>query len=159
MSGIPKRVGCCKWSVSASGFRFWSATQQWLVGTWTVRVLAIGGAAKLVGMLVMIPAGYHFFGFSGALGGYSASDVLRYLLTGMVGARSGLSTWGEDAKLSLVGIASILAGVLMQNLVESANAMAMVEFAFIATTVFLVWVSIYFRTLLMLVAKFKGRAT
>jgi O-antigen/teichoic acid export membrane protein len=48
--------------------------------------VAAGNAAKLVGMLVLIPLGFSRYGFAGAVAGFAASELFRYT-TSVVGSR------------------------------------------------------------------------
>ena len=85
-----------------------------LLAVGRVRWMAWGNAARLAGMLVLLPIGFHLAGFPGALLGLVASDVLKYATSAIGAARCGLSGVGLDALLTLstaaVAIASFHAG-------------------------------------------------
>ena len=74
--------------------------------------VAAGNAAKLVGMLALIPIGYIRFGFPGAVVGFAGSELLRYT-TSVVGAhRHKVACLGQDLKLSALVIATSGVGLL-----------------------------------------------
>lgn len=60
--------------------------------------MAAGNVAKLVGMVVLIPIGFKLFGFAGAVGGYAATEVLRYALSTTVAYRRGLAPFKQDLR-------------------------------------------------------------
>ena len=60
--------------------------------------MAAGNLAKLVGMAVLIPVGFHLFEFPGAVGGYAATEVLRYALSTTIAHRRNLSPLAQDAR-------------------------------------------------------------
>lgn len=74
--------------------------------------VAAGSAAKVVGMIALIPLGFHIDGFRGALVGLIASELLKYS-TSAVGARSaGLSGWRGDLLLTAATAGLVAAGAL-----------------------------------------------
>ena len=64
--------------------------------------LTAGNAAKLVGLLTLIPVGFHFDGFRGALVGLVSAEALKYLTSMYAAARRGLTSLGRDFGLSLL---------------------------------------------------------
>jgi len=99
--------------------------QTLAVGTWLLAIettnstallargqakwMAIGSAAKLAGMVLAIPLGFHFGGFAGAVVGFSASELLRYVTSVAGGVTIGVRSYGQDLKLSagLVGTTAV----------------------------------------------------
>jgi len=74
--------------------------------------MAIGSAAKLVGMAVAIPLGFMLDGFRGAVIGFSASEFFRYL-TSVAGGRSiRLRSYRQDIQLSAVLVVTTALGSL-----------------------------------------------
>jgi hypothetical protein len=72
--------------------------------------VAAGSAAKLCGMAVLIPAGLAWFGFPGAVLGFAASEIFRYVVS-LVGAnRSRLKGYKQDALLTVLVAATALLG-------------------------------------------------
>lgn len=61
---------------------------------------AAGGGAKLIGMLLLIPAGYALAGFRGAVGGLAASEVLKYGVSAFAATRAGLRGWPQELRLT-----------------------------------------------------------
>jgi O-antigen/teichoic acid export membrane protein len=104
---------------------------------WMVRLLAIGGllqvlegvngamllamgrsrsvaaysAAKLAGMMVLIPLAYRAFGFEGAVGALVASEFLKYGASAALAARAGLNVLRLDAALAAWTGASVGMGI------------------------------------------------
>jgi hypothetical protein len=62
--------------------------------------IAAGSAAKLVGMLVLIPLGFRTAGFPGALYGYAASEFLRYGVCVAGGIKSRFQALTQDLWLT-----------------------------------------------------------
>ena len=70
--------------------------------------LVVGNAAKLVGMITLIPLGFHFGDFPGALAGYVASELFRYAFSSIALRRLGLTAWRQDIGYSAaVAVASV----------------------------------------------------
>jgi O-antigen/teichoic acid export membrane protein len=77
--------------------------------------VAVGSAAKLVGMVGCIPLGMMWFGFPGAVVGLAASEFLRYLAS-VTGARSiRLAGFFEDMRLSAFLALTAWLGLLTQR--------------------------------------------
>jgi len=62
--------------------------------------MAIGSAAKLAGMFLAIPIGFHVAGFRGAVIGFSASELLRYCASVAGGVTIQLRSYRQDMVLS-----------------------------------------------------------
>lgn len=82
--------------------------------------VSLGAFFKVVGMAVFIPLGFWlgdtYFdgaGFQGAVLGFSASELLRYLVAMGSCAALGLKGWGQDVKLTLlIALSGTLGGAL-----------------------------------------------
>jgi len=74
--------------------------------------VAIGSAAKLVGMAVAIPLGFVLGGFQGAVYGFAASELCRYVASVMGALTINLRGYGQDLRLTAVLAATSLLGVL-----------------------------------------------
>jgi O-antigen/teichoic acid export membrane protein len=82
-----------------------------------VKWVAAGSAAKVAGMVVLIPLGFHLAGLGGALTGLVVAEALKYL-TSAAGARSaGLHGLGRDAILTAGVAAASVAGAWLGWLV------------------------------------------
>jgi O-antigen/teichoic acid export membrane protein len=100
-----------------------------LESTAGVALLALGRAswvagmsgAKLAGMLIMIPLGFLIGGFPGAVIGYAASEVMRYLVSASGTARSGLGDFGRDLVLTTWVAASSILGYFAGHWVSGAS--------------------------------------
>jgi O-antigen/teichoic acid export membrane protein len=66
--------------------------------------LAFGNASKLIGMVILLPIGSHFFGFSATVLALSVSELCRYAVSASACMRSGLRPVRQDLVFS-VGIA------------------------------------------------------
>ncbi|HVV16475.1 MAG TPA: oligosaccharide flippase family protein [Polyangia bacterium] len=66
--------------------------------------LAFGNASKLIGMVVLLPIGAHFFGFAATVLALSLSEICRYAVSATACTRAGLRPVRQDLILS-VGIA------------------------------------------------------
>lgn len=75
-----------------------------------VRWVAAGSAAKVLGMVLMIPLGYRVGGFPGALAGVVASEVLKYLTAAAGAALAGLRGFGRDALVTCAVAGTTAAG-------------------------------------------------
>ncbi len=77
-----------------------------------VRWVAAGSAAKVVGMVAAIPIGFHLGGFEGALAGYVAAELLKYLTSAFGAAAAGLRGFVRDLLLTAVVAGTSVAGFL-----------------------------------------------
>ena len=74
--------------------------------------MAIGSAAKLVGMFVAIPVGFITAGFRGAVVGFAVSELLRYFTSVAGGFTIDLRSYWQDLKLSSAVAATLGLGML-----------------------------------------------
>ena len=65
------------------------------------RWVAAGNAGKLAGMVLLIPLGFHYDGFRGAVLGIVASEAVRYVVSAAALVRAGLRGWPRDLRLTL----------------------------------------------------------
>lgn len=82
-----------------------------------VRWLAAGNGAKVVGLVALVPLGFHLGGLRGALLGLAGADVLKYLTAAAAAARVGLRGIGPDTLLGLAVAAISAAGLVVGRLV------------------------------------------
>ena len=75
--------------------------------------MAIGSAGKLVGMVIAIPLGFYLGGFHGAVIGFSASELLRYLTSVAGGLTIGLRGYRQDLALTGVMVGAAAIGILV----------------------------------------------
>jgi O-antigen/teichoic acid export membrane protein len=89
-----------------------------LLATGRVRWVAAGSGAKVVGMVALVPLGFHLGGFPGALAGLVLAEALKYLTAAVGLASSGLQGFPADIGLSVLvaGISAVgfLAGGTVQ---------------------------------------------
>lgn len=62
--------------------------------------VAAGNAAKLVGMVALIPIGYSSFGFPGAVAALASTELLHYLTTSTGAWRHKVACLGQDLRFS-----------------------------------------------------------
>jgi O-antigen/teichoic acid export membrane protein len=74
--------------------------------------LAACNAVKIIAMLTIIPLGFHFGGFHGALWALVIADSLRYVVAAIGCSLNGLNSWLSDAGLTLLTAASAVLGIV-----------------------------------------------
>jgi O-antigen/teichoic acid export membrane protein len=97
------------------------------------RWVAASGAAKLLAMLVLIPAGYAAAEFPGAVAGFAAAEMGRYAVSAFAAHREGLSGWPQDLSATAVLAAAAAAGWFTAEFVAQRDA----DEALVALGVFL----------------------
>jgi O-antigen/teichoic acid export membrane protein len=90
-----------------------STTEAVLLATGRVRWIAAGNGAKLAAMIVLVPLGFHAWGFAGALTGLIAAELVRYLMTATAAAISGLRPFRLDAVFTALVATASLGGLLL----------------------------------------------
>ena len=119
--------------------------------------LVVGNGAKLVGMFTLIPLGFHFADFPGALAGYVASELFRYAFSSIALRRLGLTAWRQDIGYSAAVAVSSLSGWLAARGLEALGCPVFVQAiaVFLAATItWLPWLRPYLKTAL---DKVRGR--
>ena len=81
-----------------------------------VRWVALGSGIKFASMVALIPAGFHYGGFPGALVGLVGSEFLRYVASAWGTATAGLPGFGRDAVLTVLVAATSAAGFAVGSL-------------------------------------------
>ncbi|HUR28091.1 MAG TPA: oligosaccharide flippase family protein [Planctomycetota bacterium] len=100
---------------------------------------AAASAGKLVGMLVLIPVGFRFGGFPGAVVGLAASDVLKYAVSAVAVARAGLPCWVQDVRLTAWVLASAGLGWAAARVAHDAGSSQLAAAAVVFLAVTLAW--------------------
>jgi O-antigen/teichoic acid export membrane protein len=72
--------------------------------------VAASNAGKLAGMVVLIPIGFAWGGFPGAVAGLAASDLFKYAVSAVAATRAGLRGWPQDVRLTVWVFASAALG-------------------------------------------------
>jgi O-antigen/teichoic acid export membrane protein len=83
--------------------------------------VAAGSAAKLAGMIVLIPLGMKFYGFEGAVFGFAASEVFRYCVSLMGAASSQLRGYRQDLMLTGTIAVTVALGLAARTVVDRAG--------------------------------------
>lgn len=110
-----------------------------LLATGHVRWVAAGNAAKLMGMVALIPVGFHLGGFPGALAGLALSEALKYL-TAALGARmAGLPGFARDVAVTAAITLVSAAGAWVAVATSRRAAPAFVALAAAAAVVLAAW--------------------
>jgi O-antigen/teichoic acid export membrane protein len=97
------------------------------------------GAAKLAGLVVLLPLGFHLDGFRGALVGLILSDVVKYATSSIGVASHGLRALPSDAGLTAAVAAVSWAGFYAGNAVASGSGRNLGPFVVAAAAVACVW--------------------
>ncbi len=82
---------------------------------------AANSAAKLLGMIALIPIGYALGGFPGAVAGLAVSEVFKYAVSAFAVARAGLRGWPEELRLTMWVLATAALGSLSASLAARAG--------------------------------------
>lgn len=103
------------------------------------RWVAAGNAAKLVGMVALIPLGYAMYGFGGAVGGLVVSEALKYA-TSVVGVRRfGLNALGRDLLVLVGAAASGAAALWLDRELVAAGVPAVARLFIVSAAVTVAW--------------------
>jgi O-antigen/teichoic acid export membrane protein len=115
--------------------------------------VAAGSAAKLCGMVVLIPLGFYLYGFKGAVLGFAASEIFRYFVSLVGAARSSLRGYRQDLLWTIMIAVTVVLGVATRETVaragvrafseQHARAGAFVEGAAIFIVITAVWGVVY----------------
>ncbi len=102
------------WIVQVMGVGVWllaleNANGIALLALGKPKWVAAGSAAKLAGMAVLIPLGMTYFGFKGAVVGFSGSELLRYITSATGARRMRISGFAQDVLLT--GLVGLTAGI------------------------------------------------
>ncbi len=135
------------WMLQILAAGFWLATPDQtnscaLLASGSPRWLAAANFGKLVGMFAMMPLGYALGGFRGALIGYAASGLLRYVVFTLAMYRHGLPTLPQDLGMSAVVLAASLAGygtVLLLSGLGAHVALQCLAVFVVVTAIWLPW--------------------
>ncbi|MFW6049750.1 MAG: oligosaccharide flippase family protein [Myxococcota bacterium] len=76
------------------------------------RAVAAAQGAKVLAMAALIPVGYGLGGFPGAIAGFAAADVFKYLASAWAVRAMGAPVWGQDAAFTIALAASAALGLL-----------------------------------------------
>lgn len=107
-----------------------------------------GNAAKLVGMLVLIPLGYRYGGFVGALVGYAASEIPRYATSAIAATTLGLRVWKQDLGFTLLFALSSAAGWFAGRAADAAGLPIAVAALIVFVVVTLAWTPVMWRVVI-----------
>jgi O-antigen/teichoic acid export membrane protein len=103
------------------------------------RWVAAANLAKLIGMCVLLPLGYHFGGFHGALVGYAASELFRYATSTIGVYKRGLFTLRQDLEFSAVVLVASLAAHSLVEFLEARGVSAILQSLGVFVLVSAIW--------------------
>lgn len=137
------------WLVQVLALGTWFATLDFintrgLLARGDSHWLAASSVGKLCGMLLLIPIGYMTFGFPGAVVGYAASELGRYVVSCWAAQRKGLLAFVDDTRF---GLLMLLAAGLAYGAYVLLNRSVTTNTAVGALVVFVVVLAVYAPTL------------
>jgi len=103
------------------------------------RWTAANGAAKLLGMLALIPLGYVVGGFPGAVAGLAAAEILKYATSAFAVTRAGLKGWPQELRLTGWVFATAALGWAVVSLAQHQGWPRQVVAALVFVVVTLAW--------------------
>lgn len=108
-----------------------------------VRWVAAGNAAKVIGMVALIPLGFHFGGFGGALVGLAGSDMAKYLTVALGVAVARLGGFAGDVLLTALVAGTSALGIAAGRFIAP-RAPALVTFLISFAAAALPWAAVSF---------------
>lgn len=96
--------------------------------------VALANGAKLLAMIALIPLGYWYAQFPGALAGYAGADVAKYVTASIIGRRIGLRGLKQDVSLTVLVGGAAAAGWFLAELLAGRDLPEIL----IATAIFVV---------------------
>ena len=103
------------------------------------RWTAADSAAKLLGMLLLIPLGYVLAGFPGAVAGLAASEALKYAVSAFAVTRADLKGWPQELRLTGWVLATSGLGWLAASFAEREGWSRFAAAALVFAAVTLAW--------------------
>jgi O-antigen/teichoic acid export membrane protein len=92
-----------------------SANSTALLALGQSKWLAAGNAAKLIGMVLLIPVGYAGFGFPGAVSALAGTELLHYGATAFGARRRRVACLGQDLRLTGLLLATTAVGLAVAH--------------------------------------------
>jgi O-antigen/teichoic acid export membrane protein len=103
------------------------------------RWVAASNLAKLIGMIALVPLGYHLGGFPGALVGYATAELFRYAASTVGVYRRGLPTLSQDILFSGVVLVSSLASKLTVDFLAARGVPVILQALVVFLLATLIW--------------------
>lgn len=132
------------WMLQLLAVGFWISTPEATNSSASLafgqpRWVAFGNFAKLVGMVLLIPLGYIWYGFPGALLAYAASELFRYAASTAGVYRRGLPTMKQDAGFTLVVAVASAASLFVLRQLQSRGAPVVLQALGVFVVATLIW--------------------
>jgi O-antigen/teichoic acid export membrane protein len=121
------------------------------------RWVAFANFGKLVGMCLLLPVGYYFGGFPGALLAYATSELFRYAASTVGVYRRGLPTMKQDFQCSLVVAVASIAAHYTVEVLAGRGAPALLQAFAVFVIVSVVWAPWLFPYAGQALRKVRGR--
>jgi O-antigen/teichoic acid export membrane protein len=100
---------------------------------------AFSNSAKVAGMFVLIPLGWTFYGFPGAIAGFAGSDALKYVVSSLGTARHRVAAFGQDVWIFAAVIGSSAFGLAVARAARHAALPPFAEGAAVGALEALFW--------------------
>jgi len=101
--------------------------------------LAFANMAKVIGMAVLIPVGFMTWGFTGAIVGFAAADVFKYVVSATATTRHRIGTWAQDFALTAGVLLAAVPGLGVHELARSQGLHPLPEGLLILLVVSVFW--------------------
>ena len=102
-------------------------------------LVALGNAGKIAGLVALMPAGFRWLGFPGAIGAVVLAEAIKYVLSVWSVARHRVTVWRRDLAFSLIFAGAAGAGVIARIAVARTLPSALFECAAAGLAVLAVW--------------------
>lgn len=119
-----------------------------LIAMGNTQWIAAGHAAKVFGMLTLLPLGFALGGFFGAIVGLAGSQVLLYVTTAFGAHRAGVSGFRTDLIMTAGAAAAVVAGVLAAGQATARDVAPLLCIVVAGTAAMLVWLPFSYGLLL-----------
>ena len=110
-----------------------------LVATGGLRQNTVATVAKLLSMLALMPIGYSWAGFAGAIAGYALSDVCKLAACAWVSSSLNLNAWRNEVRFTAWLALSAFAGWSSAQAAKSASLSLVWQCSAVFVVVTLVW--------------------
>jgi O-antigen/teichoic acid export membrane protein len=102
-------------------------------------LVALGNAGKIAGLAALMPAGFRWFGFPGAVAGVVQAEAIKYVVSAWSLARHHVAAWRRDLAFTLVFAASVAAGVLARLEVARFHSSPWMQLVVAGAALLVVW--------------------
>lgn len=111
---------------------------------------ASANLGMVLAMITLIPAGHAAFGFPGAVAGYAAANIVRYIVTVVFNRKLGVGALGQELALSLRFFAASAAILWVDELLQEAGTSALMRCLTAGAIAAVAWLTLAWRSFLSL---------